>query len=520
MSRSVKRIIISICSVVLAAAVVFGIMTLIRNIRKKPVNVYPVESVSVTDYYGGYVESYGVVTADKIQKIFLSQTQTLIDVLVKIGDSVKAGDPILTYSTALGELDLIKAEVKLEKFKLELENTRSFLLSLDRVPVSEGIKAQIDTLEAELAKEEERISKIEAVYPDLPTGSGTEDDPLYLEYSDGMSLGDFTPSDPDEAIFVVFVTVDDGNYIGYTGIKFALDGSDVIFSFFDAAPLEGEYPEYEDNREEIQNKINEYYELYSKSYGYAELAELKLSKAKEIKDLEIQVKTAEIELERKKEEIGDGTVYSSVDGVVKAVRPNPEYGEAVVEISGGGGYYIKCGIGEFDVDRVKIGDSVDVSSWMNGSLYTGEVFSIDKSKTYSGDYYSGGNPSVSSYEMTVYVDESNDLTEGDSVSVSYTLGGDESAFFISSMFIRYDNGRPYVMVKSESGRLEKRYIETGVEMYGEYCEIREGVSMDDYIAFPYGKDVEEGADTTVAGIEELYGNDYFFYGAAGGVIYE
>ena len=57
-------------------------------------------------------------------------------------------------------------------------------------------------------------------------------------------------------------------------------------------------------------------------------------------------------------------------------------------------------------------------------------------------------------------------------------------------------------------------------MYGEYCEIREGVSMDDYIAFPYGKDVEEGADTTVAGIEELYGNDYFFYGAAGGVIYE
>ena len=519
MSRSVKRIIITVCSVVLVVALVFGIMTLIRNIRKKPVKVYSVQDIGMTDFYGGYSESYGTVTADKIQKVFLSQTQTLIDVLVKSGETVKAGDPVLTYSTALGELDLIKAEVNLEKRKLELENTRAFLQSLDRVPVSEGIKTQIDILEAELAKEEERISKIEPVYPELPLGSGTEDDPLYIEYSDGMSIGDFTPSDAGEDVYVVFVTVADGNYIGYSGIKFALNGSDTVFSFFEPAPLEGEYPEFDDNREEIQKKIDEYYEMYSESYGYAELAALKISKAKEIKDLEIQVKTAEIELSRKKNEIGDGTVYSSVDGVVKVVRPNAEQGEAVVEISGGGGYYIKCGIGEFDVDSVKIGDPVDVTSWMNGTFCTGEVFGIDRTKTYSGDYYSSGNPNISSYEMTVYVDESNDLTEGDSVSISYNLGSGESAFFLPSMFIRYDNGMPYVMAKSESGKLEKRYIDIGIEMYGEYCEIIEGVSMDDHIAFPYGKDVEEGADTVVAGIAELYGGDYYFYGA-GGVIYE
>lgn len=515
MSRSVKRIVISVCAVVLAVALIFGIMLLIKNLRKQPVNVYPVSSVGMTDFYGDYSESYGAVTADRIQKIYLSQTQTLIKVLVKAGDTVKEGDPVLTYSTALGELDIIKAEINLEKCKLELESTRSFLESLDRVPVSEGIKKQIDILEAELEKEEERIAKYKPIYPDLPCGSGTEDDPLYVEYGDDMSIMDFIPSEPDDEMFVVFVMSEDGNYIGYSGIKFASTNGEATFSFFEAAPLEGEYPEFEDNREEIQNKINEYYEMYSKSYGYAELAALKISKVKEVKDLEIKVKTAEIELERKREEIGDGTVYSNFDGIVKTVREGSDQYEAVVEISDGGGYYVKCGIGEFDVDNINIGDEVEVYSWMSGISCTGVIYNVDKTKTYTGDYYSGGNPNISSYEMTVFVDDSFDLSEGDSVSVSYKLGVGEDAFFLPSMFIRYDNGKPYVMIRGEGEKLQKKFISIGVELYGEYCEIRDGVGLDDYIAFPYGTDVKEGANTTVAGLEELYGGDFNFYGAGG-----
>ena len=82
------------------------------------------------------------------------------------------------------------------------------------------------------------------------------------------------------------------------------------------------------------------------------------------------MKQAQIGLDKKKKELGDGTVYSEIDGVVKAVRPADEAynnSEAVVEVSGGGGYYITGALGELDLGKVKLGDTVDISSWMTGA---------------------------------------------------------------------------------------------------------------------------------------------------------
>ena len=42
-------------------------------------------------------------------------------------------------------------------------------------------------------------------------------------------------------------------------------------------------------------------------------------------------------------------------------------------------------------------------------------------------------------------------------------------------------------------KLEKQYVKTGETLYGQYVEILSGLTMDDNIAFPYGKDVKEGA---------------------------
>ena len=75
----------------------------------------------------------------------------------------------------------------------------------------------------------------------------------------------------------------------------------------------------------------------------------------------------------------------------------------------------------------------------------------------------------------------------------------ESAGSISldSYYIRTDsNGKSYCYVMGDDGLLEKRYIKTGSNAYGT-VEIRSGLKEEDYIAFPYGDHVKEGAETVI-----------------------
>lgn len=514
MNKKIKKLLIVLSVILLVALLILGTMILIKSLRKKPVKVYPYDDLCIDGFYMGMSESYGTVTADKIQKISLSNTQTLIEVKVKEGDTVNEGDPILSYDTSLGALDVEKAAIAVEKLKLQLSDTEAFLKSLDTALISENIEAAITALQEQLEREETRIENIIPEYPKLPVGSFTADDPGYIESTDSIDLSQII-SDiaPNEEKYVVFVTDTDGNYTDYRGICFFADEEgNVSFSFFDPEPLQGVYPEFEDNREEIQKRIEDLYLLMEKSYSAEELVKLKTQKSNEIKELEVKIKVAEVDYQRKSEEAEDGIVYSKISGIVKAVRdPDNDEGAPIVEISGGGGYYIDCAVGEFNLDNVKVGDTVSVNSWSTGEMFTGEIVSVDTETVIKGDNYSDGNNNISWYAMRVFVSEDSDLEEGDYVSVTGQNNTISDAKYLENMFIRYDSGKPYVFAADDEGRLEKRYIMTGADMYGEYTEIKDGLSSGDRIAFPYGIDVVEGAKTVDRGIEDLYGDDFALY---------
>ena len=59
-------------------------------------------------------------------------------------------------------------------------------------------------------------------------------------------------------------------------------------------------------------------------------------------------------------------------------------------------------------------------------------------------------------------------------------------------YVREENGRSYVLKADENNRLVKQYVETGKTLYGQAVEIKSGLSMEDRIAFPYGKAAKEG----------------------------
>ena len=87
-------------------------------------------------------------------------------------------------------------------------------------------------------------------------------------------------------------------------------------------------------------------------------------------------------------------------------------------------------------------------------------------------------------------------------------GGDE--LYVMNAFLRTEGGRSYVYVLGADGKLEQRDVRLGKGLWGEYTQILGGLSPDDYVAFPYGKDVRPGAKVTInEDLEALYQGMYY-----------
>ena len=57
---------------------------------------------------------------------------------------------------------------------------------------------------------------------------------------------------------------------------------------------------------------------------------------------------------------------------------------------------------------------------------------------------------------------------------------------------------------AENDKLKKQNVVTGKLLWGSYYEVKSGLSEEDYIAFPYGKTVVEGADTKESSSSDYY----------------
>ena len=147
---------------------------------------------------------------------------------------------------------------------------------------------------------------------------------------------------------------------------------------------------------------------------------------------------------------------------------------------------------------------VSITDWNTGNMYDGTIEQIDDYPSDSGGYY-GYGAAASYYPFRVKVDGTADLEEGSWVNVSYTpesTGG--SGVYLDNMFLRSRDGLHYIYVQGEDGKLEERQVSVGRNLWGSYTELLSGWNGDEYIAFPYGKNVKAGADTRVAETDELW----------------
>lgn len=559
MSKKLKKGIIAAACVVGVCGAVWGGLTIARNAQRGDVNVYAVNECAMTDYWGDTSNTSGMVTTDKLQKIYISQSQTVKKVWVKEGDSVKKGTALVSYDSTLTQATVERAKIDYDRQTENLEVMKNELELLKKAKNKETLEAEKTKLEAELQAEISRLDGAggydpeKAVVPGLVTpmaeGSGnSKDKPIYYYWltnkplSDGVlrnllhgaEINRATPMDktPTVSTYLVLVSRDKDKMGGMPTSRGLL----ITETFtpnsteqpVEGAPISGtvsisfrfcDLPEYidpertydSDKYKELTRKIAQIQELLDASMTQLEINKAILEKAQAVKEQEVNLKVAKLKLDKKLAELGDGNVYAEFDGTVKAVRdPDEAYNnsEAVVELSGGGGYYVTGTLSEMDLGSVQVGDSVSISSWMTGAACEGTIVSIDDYPTSNGNNWGDGNSNVSYYPFKVFVTEDANLQPNDYVDIQYQkdTSAEESgsSLYLQSMFIRTDNGKSYVMARGEDGRLEQRWVQTGRDLWGSYTQIRGGLTIDDYVAFPYGRDVVEGAHTQEATTDQLY----------------
>ncbi len=589
MNKTVKRGLLIAAGVAAACGVVWGGLTLARDAQRGSVNVYAVSDFSMTDYWGDTSQTSGTVSTDKMQKIYLSDTQKISKVYVQEGQTVKKGDKLLSYDTTLTSLDVERAQIAYEKQVLALETAQKELERLQLAQDQEELQKAIDELTAQIEKkyEESRgniikdntkpiesIQKLEKVEPLTdPEGDGSKDKPLYYNWNSEDELTPenlikLLPSGKASAYVVLVIHKDNttlgdivnccglflkwektgsgesgGTTGGTAGGETGQPGGDAAdaalpgdenedgavdpvtpadppaasgetVKIFPAKLAEAPAIVIDGTTDEIralQKELEELQKLFEESHPKEELAKMIRDKIQEISEMDVTIKLAKLNLEQVKKEVGSDTVYSELDGTVKAVRDSGsadfDKSQAVVEVSGGGGYYIDGAVSELELGTVSIGETVQISSWMTGASCEGEIVEISDYPTDNANSWSDGNSNVSYYPFKVFVSEDADLREGDYVDMSYqnTSGSaDGNNLYLESMFIRTENGKSYVMVRGENGRLEQRWVQTGRNLWGSYTQIRGGLTVDDFVAFPYGRDVVAGAGTTEATPDQLY----------------
>ncbi len=241
-------------------------------------------------------------------------------------------------------------------------------------------------------------------------------------------------------------------------------------------------------------------DLELKEYAVKE-AERSLAYAPEEQkgELERELKQLKLEYETLKKQVDDATVYATIDGIIKNINTDgAQSGGTVLVVASEDKLYIKGVIDEFNYANVKIGSMITAVSWDTGNTFQAKITEISTYPAAKGDYKieDSQNPNVSYYPFSaVIVDRMENVETGETVNISFD--GISQKLFLPLAYLRSEGSRSYVYIRDNRGRLEKRYVTTGQSMYNTVIEIKEGLANDDYVAFPYGKNLREGANTVI-----------------------
>lgn len=219
-------------------------------------------------------------------------------------------------------------------------------------------------------------------------------------------------------------------------------------------------------------------------------------KKQELAQAKISYKEAQIEIE-------EATVKAKIKGKVTTAytkKSAPSDGSPIIIIKAEDGIYVQTSVSELDLKTVKVGGTLTCTSWNTDEKYTAEIISISDYPLGSQATNGSANPNSSYYKVVGFIAEAEGLSTNDQVTVSYnsqSMGTvSEDTIYLPKAYVRTEGNRSYVFKNGKGNKLVKQYVKIGSYIQGgQYLEIESGLKTDDQIAFPYGKNVIDGAKT-------------------------
>lgn len=501
MKKIIKPIIITVIIIGLAVGGLYGGYR--YNQGKKVANVVSLGSYSMQGYWGDSIESYGEVTADKAQTTYLSSGTEVVNVNFQVGDHVNEGDVLLTVKKE--SQNIVGKELEVQKAQQTFIAAANKLERLQNTtPISEYVATSDDT------KTVTYISERTYTLKEACTLAGmdyTADQKVYEIYYD--TKGEETARSYYEPGSIYSIEDNDANKEKIEELKSAIEA---------AGPDIFTVDENEITTEVVVGKY--YYDgetgavLGRDDYVHGQNARLPQGyKPSELKvaieqatdelahaDLDFRVKSYQLDVMRNTDDSGE--IRAKVSGTVSKVQNKDNYNstQPFIIVTATDDYYITGSIGEFYLDSVHVGDTVSVNSWDTGTTAEAVITSIsDSPSTDNNNFYSGsGNSNSSNYEFKASFDRSSGIEIGSAVNITITPEGQENnSLYIENELVRKDNTGYYVMRMDQNNKLEKVYVNVGKSLWGYMLEIKEGISADDYLAFPYGNGAIEGINCEV-----------------------
>ena len=228
------------------------------------------------------------------------------------------------------------------------------------------------------------------------------------------------------------------------------------------------------------------------------------------KEAELKLKTKEDEVKKAQELLDNSTVVSPIAGRVQKINETDTTGSdgkpaAYIVIQQSGSYRVKGVLGELQRGSLKEGDRVKlVPRTDDNTVWTGSVTLVDYENPSQGSetdrnmgIASDEMSTASKYPFYVALDSTDGLMLGQHLYIELDTGNDAPGVGISGAFLCYnEDGSAYVWAE-KGGKLEKRAVTLGeYDPMTDVQKITEGLSLEDYIAYPDPELCQSGAPTT------------------------
>lgn len=483
--KNKKIILYSGLVVVIIIGIVFGVYQ--YNKSQIVANVQNVGLLNM-GWYQDEIQSDGMVTNDESQVVYLDNTQVIKEIYVTQGQEVSVGDPIIAFDKESLGLTLDMKRLEIQSLQQNYEATKKELDRIKNIEPSEPVHVDKPNLPEEKVQVDGTYNYLEA----LSDGKKDETETTYEKYifkchEDTFVLGSFINEIRGKENVKALIQNKNGEVIKVITYKSFLQtcSDDSKWKLLTGEPI-----------------VDEITPPQEETYTKDELSKMINEKERELKSIDLSIRQQQLALDQLEQEVEDGTVYATISGTVKDVGDKdniPNDGSPFISIVGSEGLYVKGQIGELMLDKVFVGQDITLTSWETGGTYQAKIKSIDN---YPSDRRSWGmgNPISSFYSFTAYIENASDLRNGQYLSISFNPSPQQSgSLYLETMYVREEDGKSYVM-KDENGKLVKQYVTTGKIVSGGYMiEVKDGLTTEDYIAFPYGKEAAVGTKTNKEG---------------------